>query len=429
MSKRVAVLACLTDLDPRYSVAGVVRDHLKILSAFESPVFITTNDFRDHHLLPANVEVRTFPRWTFGAHDVAAYEAYKTENLDSFCKLFSDVEFCMLHDVMFVDGFLPANVLVRAAQQKLKKVVWANWAHSAPSINTSAPYPLSLVYQGMPMTWYVCLNRSDVAKMAGQYQVPEGLVRTVFNMLDPELYFNWHPLTCEIYRANRLWEVDHIICYPVRPTSAKQPDKLLKMVAAMKRLGRSVKLILASQYSNGQTEREYLNSLHTWVDQLGLTNDVIFTYNLKSEWADVNGWDMGGGVPRQVTSDLMGYADVFLLPSISESCSMVMLEASLRKNLVVLNDDMMSSTDFGGQKTDTLGSDRVLYFQFGSITRKILSYNPSEEEWYTDHAKALIDRLDGDMAVTQFRWVRSNHDPHQIYQSQMAPLIRSRPPF
>lgn len=427
--KKVAILACLTDFDGRYSVAGVVRDHLKILSRHEDTVFITTDDFRDHASLPEGVEVRTFPRWNFDAKKIDEYDGFIAANLDSFCKLFSDVDFCMIHDVLFVDGFLPANVLLRAAAKKLRGVTWCNWAHSAPSINPQAPYPTSLVYQGMPKMWYVCLNRTDVAKMAAQYQVPEGLVRTVFNMLDPELYFNWHPMTCELYRSYQLWKADHIICYPVRPAPAKQPDKVMKLASAMKRLGRSVKVIFASQYNNGAAERSYLASLQLMAQDLNILEDVIFTYNFNSKWAEENGWDMGLGVPRQVTSDLMGYADVFFLPSISESCSMVMLEASMRKNLVVLNDDMFSSTDFGGQKSDSVGSDRVLYFQFGSLTRKILSYNPSEQEWYDDHARLLIDRLDGDMAVTQFRWVRYNHDPHQIYQSQMAPLIRSKPPF
>lgn len=375
------------------------------------------------------MEVRTFPRWNFDAKKTDEYEQYIAENLDSFCKLFSDVDFCILHDVLFVDGFLPANILVRRAAARMKRLVWASWAHSAPSENRNPEFPISMVYQGMPNTWYVCLNRTDTPRMAGQYKVPEGLVRTVYNMLDPEVYFNWHPLTCEIYRKYELWKADHIICYPVRPATAKQPDKLLKMCAAMKKFGRSVKLILASQYANGSMERQYLDTLHQLTANLGLTDDVVFTYNLESEWARENSWDMGGGVPRQVTSDLMGYADVFLLPSISESCSMVMLEASMRKNLVVLNDDMMSSIDFGGQKTDSLGSDRVLYFQFGSMTRRILSYNPNEESWYDDHARALLDRLDGDMAVQQFRWVRFNHDPHQIYENQIKPLIRSKPPF
>ena len=82
------------------------------------------------------------------------------------------------------------------------------------------------------------------------YNIPENQVALVYNFIDLDRVFKFHPVTTELIDKYKLLEADLICVYPTRMTSAKQPDKLVKLMAAIRDQGQKVKLIVCNTWSN-----------------------------------------------------------------------------------------------------------------------------------------------------------------------------------
>jgi hypothetical protein len=102
---------------------------------------------------------------------------------------------------------------------------------------------------------------------------------------------------------------------------------------------------------------------------------------------------------------------------------MVMLEAAANKNLMILNQDLWSLHEFGGQIMNNSTSKNALYMEFGSCTRPIANYSPSEEEWYANKAQEILDYQNSNQAINFFKTVRKRHNPEWVYFNQIEPLL------
>lgn len=424
--RKIAVLACLSSLDPSYSVAGVVHDQLMMLQKYhEDIVFITTDDFQDKYLdLILGIEVRYYPRYTGETEpeslDLVEFEKYAFETSSILRNHLSDCTHVIQHDLLFINSFIPINWAIRQCAELLPDLKWLHWQHSAPSPKPNdCEYPFDGCYMGMPNSKFIYLNRTDIPGVAERYNIPENQVFVVHNFIDFERLFNLHPLTVELIDYYNLLDCDTLCIYPTRLVEPKQIDKVIALIAGIKNKQKA-RLVICNSYSNADKEKEYLLKLK----ECGLTSEeLIFTSEFDSNWCKDNLIDIQLGIPREVTLDLMRLADLFILPSISECCSMIMLEAAANKNLIVLNDDVMSMHEFGGQKLNDIESKRALYMQFGSIARPIGSYLPSEEEWFRDHANKILDAQNHNQAIGFFKFVRKRHNPKWIYFNELKPLL------
>ncbi len=435
-SPKIAVMGVFANLDRVYSVAGIVTDQLKLLTdEGHKLVFLTTTDFRDQELIPVGVEVRTYPRFTgavpFPEDNLDAFNVYVAETGVILAELLKDCSICITHDVMFLLDYLPINWALRTAAESLPDLRFLHWIHSAPFARAKEiEYPITGFYQPLKNSQYVYLNRTDVSRLAEMVGVAEGLVRLVHNPIDLCAYKNVHPLAQEILEKIDYFMADTICIYPIRLNPAKQADKVIKLVAALKQHGQSVRLIVCNSYNslawkkNVDPDEKYLSELKETGEKWGLTEtELIFTSKFESQWAKEANHNMELGLPREAISGLMAASDLFVLPSLTEACSLIMLEAAISKNLVVLNEDLESLHEFGGLKNEPTGSRRAVYIPFGNLYRPIEQYNPSEPEWYVEYARVLIDMQSRDKAVQFFKYVRKRHHPKWIYQHQIQPLL------
>ncbi len=421
-------MAALANLEPSYSVAAVADGQIKLLKELgHEVVFVTTDDFREADKLPSDVEVRQYPRpaFPFSAEGYADFNTYVAITSKLLRQLLADCSTCITHDLLFLTDFLPINWAIRKAGAKLPSLHWLHWIHSGPSSRPqNLEYPLAGCYSGMERSELVYVNRTDVPALADMFNVPETNIRVVHNFLDPTSIYEFHPLSTELLRHIDYQSADVVAVYPTRTTPAKQVDKAVKLMGAVKANGLSPRIVVCNSYSNADGEKKQVEELSELAKLLGLSeSECVFTSAFESSWAKECGHDIQLGVPRRVVGELMQMSDVFVLPSVSEGCSLIMLEAAMAKNLVVLNDDLKSLTEFGGQKLNGPASARCLYFSFGSVSRPISQYHPSEEQWYLDHARSLISHLESDQSLEFFRHVRKRHSPRWVYLNQLGPLL------
>lgn len=425
---KLAVLGVLANLEKAYSIAGVVIDQLRMLHrAGHDLIFVTTSDFQDTGGLPPGVSVRTYDRYhkPVVECDYNHLKPYVDLVSGQLQECLSDREACLTHDVLFLRDFAPVNWAMRHAAADLPDLRWFHWMHSAPSPHPrKVAYPFTACFAGMVNSRYISVNRTDVPRFRDMYQVPEAHVRTVHNVIDPPSAFTMHPLADELYRGLTLYDADIVCAYPTRMVSAKQIDKLIKLIACLKRAGQSVRLIICNSYSASEQESKLIEGLSQLALEWGLSEgEFVFTSRFTSSWAKDSSYELSQGIPHKAVMDLLALSDLFIQPSVSEACPIIMLEAGLAKALVVLNQDLQICNEFLGQEMAFEETKRGVAFSFGSVTRPVSSYYPDEKSWFEERANKIIAIQASDKALEFFKYVRKYHSEAWVYRHQLLPLL------
>ena len=138
-------------------------------------------------------------------------------------------------------------------------------------------------------------------------------------------------------------------------------------------------------------------------------DDLLFTSDLG--YAD--------GFPRHAVFELFQLSNLFICPSYSESFGLTVLEAASRGNFLVLNEAVPALKE--------LGSSLGAYFMrwdarnFGYDTHE--KYRPSEEAYYQDHGRIIVDRMREDHSLQAKTMVRNRYNDLWICQNQLMPLL------
>jgi hypothetical protein len=147
--------------------------------------------------------------------------------------------------------------------------------------------------------------------------------------------------------------------------------------------------------------------------EVGLNEDeFIFTSLLADETYEIQ-----SEVNNKVCAELMQMSNLFVFPTRAEVCSNVLLEASITKQLLVLNEDLQSLFDF-------VDKEHVLKYPFTS--NYSLHYTGKEDEPYQKLAKQIVGQIESNYADKQFRHVWRNHNSHTIYKKHLEPLLYER---
>ena len=140
----------------------------------------------------------------------------------------------------------------------------------------------------------------------------------------------------------------------------------------------------------------------------GLNEDEFFFTSTISD-------DLIRGVPRKVVKDLMQISNLFIFPTISEVCSNVLLEASITKQLIVLNKDFPALFDFGEDNKTCIGA------SFGSLLRAGFKYRTESE--FAKLAKIINQQLLISKSNKQFLKILRECNIDTIYKKQLEPIL------
>lgn len=413
------LLTTFSNFDSAYSLCGVVNQQLiGLVKHGMNPVLFVLEGFKDDEKVPSGVEIRKIvPRLLL--------EPYSAGNLDNLeadvekCRIafeenMKDIDVCLTHDIIFINSYLPYNLAMRQGiEGQLSSVRWLHWMHSGPSYATLDGSVWDNLHTLPKNSKLIYMNYTDTIRAAEHFHVLPKDVRTVFNPMDIRELYNFSQLTKDIVEANDLMSPDFLCIYPLSTTrmdtAGKQLSKVVHIMAELKRRGKTVALVVPNAHANADREKQAIEDMYKYAYSVGLERrELIFT-----SLHDVPNHEHG--VPHNVVKDLFLLSNLFIFPSVSENCPLVLLEAMAGKNILVLNGSFPPMRDFG--KED------ALYFGFGSLVEKDRDFPDGENKYYQDIALLIESEFNQNKAIRAQTRLRREFNLDYIMNRQLLPAI------
>lgn len=415
--KVIGILTTLYSWDRAYSLVTVIGDQLEmnVRHGYKTVLFVLPS-FQDDDKVPKGVEIRKIvPQIILekykGFNNPNEFKSEVRQVVEALKKHASDIDVMIAHDLHFIDTYLPyCGAIHEICQYDLLKAKWLLWTHSAPSARqlVEGSYH-NFRFQIPKGARLVYLNNYHMLPLAEMYGTWLSEVRVVYNSLDPRTFSNLHPLVDKLIAKYNLLSADYMGIYPLSSTrmiDGKQVHKAVRLIAKLKARGHSVRYIICNAHANAQREKEAIKNLQVQFAGWGLgAHEVIFT-SLEDCPTHEN------GVPKEVINQLFQISNLFIFPTISENCSLILLEAMLSKNLLVLNADVPQLREFG--------KDNALYMQFEGKDTKVNYSN--EDQYYADWAAIVENKMNQQTALLAQRNALKNHNLDHIFTHQIQPL-------
>ena len=392
---KIAIITHFNSCPDSYSPGRAVRHQIKLLQKYGHEVVFFV---REGSTLDAGCEMRpVMPR--FKREKNVVNEEAKNKVIDLLREhLTSEFDIAITHDFYIQDCVTYREAIKECGVD----IPFLHWARSGVAEQIDFNHPRAK---------YVYMNNADAGHFARRLGVSMDKIRVVFNEKDPGLMFKWDPVTTMIVNKLRLWEKDIVQTYPICSTrmDAKGINSVIAIFGALKRQGKKVALIICN--SNGKRRSEELEAKTKFaLESHGLTEqDFVFTSLLADDEYPIH-----SEVKNYVVAQLMQVSNLFIFPTIAEVSSNVLLEASMTKQLLVLNEDLPSLFDFVDKKS-------VLSARFTSL--RSLHYGGKDEESVDKLAKQIVGQLESNKPDKQFRHVWRTNCLDSIYWDQLHPIL------
>jgi len=331
----VAIYHPFTHLPDNYSLCHVVVEEMEQLlkHGFEAH-FVVRDCFKDP--VPEGVKV----------HAVLPFEG-PVDILAESMPILKSMDFVFTHDIVYLEAYMDHDKALRVVAGKFPNIKWLHWTHSAPHPSEKRkPFPNSV---------YIGMNYTDLPRLAEQYQVPEADCRVVYNPVNLEKFFGWHPFTTTLVEKHNLLDCYVLIVYPLDTGrfEAKGGHWISKLVEKINKENRKAKVVFVNAAANDPERKK-----------------TILKYGFE-----------------------------------------------LTKNVIILNSDFPPMREFGE-------IDHVVYFGLGSTRTTTTVFDPSEDEYFEERAKIIIDEVWNSKALRFNRKVLNRFNPKWIWENQLGPLLR-----
>jgi len=439
--KTIAILTNFTSYDKKYSLCNVAAEQIRMLEKNNYKIKIIVNEgFVDNTIGSTSLEGTT----NEADHKKTALGPYKEEYLhfipnvrcynelkrdDTWEKdiqqiagllepMLKDVDTVFSHDLIYQPAYLKLNHAARLVAEKFTNIQWLHWIHSSTTpmiLNSSAEY-LQTVKRAFPRSFVIYPNTFEIPRVAKNLGYEEDQVKAVPHATDPASFFGFHEITKQIVENTNLYSADVIGCYPLRLDRGKQPQYVIQIFKAIKNLGRSVRLVFCDFHSTAGDKVVYRQELKNMALDLGMTSsEVTFTSDLNS--------DTVLGVPQAVVRDLMLISNLFILPSRSETYSLVVQEAGLCKNLLMLNYDFPPMRSIYGSKPLYAKFSSNIDVNTGFDGNTETKYQPNFLGYAHDQAQKICYYLENEKCISMATYLRKHRNPQAIFKNHLEPLL------
>jgi len=418
--KRITILSNFLSYDKKYSLCNVVAEQIRMLKRNNYPVKVivcdgfTPEDPYTEDILQFIPNVRVYNE--IKRDDTWEKDIEETEK--RLYALLKDTDTVLSHDLIYQPAYFKLNIAARQIAEKLPKLQWLHWIHSATTpmiLNSSQDY-LDTIKRRFPRSFVIYPNSFEIPRVAKNMGYEEDQVKVVHHATDPADFFDFHDITKNLVEEKNIYSADVIGCYPLRLDRGKQPEMVIKIFDAIKKLGRSIRLVICDFHSTGGDKVNYRRELKELAIDKGFNpSELTFTSDISAECSH--------GVPRKVVRDLMLISNLFILPSRSETYSLVVQEAGLCGNLLLLNYDFPPMRSIYGSAALYSKFSSNININDGMDGNTDTQYQPNFEAYAHDQALRICYHLDHDRSLAMRTMLRKKRNPQAIFRNQLEPLF------
>ncbi len=435
--KKVAILTTFADISEAYSLNRIVQDQLKMLldHGYE-PSLIVAESFtpkgiyvdprvtiKKIPLVPVHNEVKKDP----------SFDDDVLKLVSGFEEVLKDAEVVITHDVIYQNAALKHNFAARKIAEKYPQIKWLHWIHSATSPVTLAALRnyfsdeyLNLVSKPFPNSYYVFFNHYSIPRVADNFGVPEDMVRIVHHPSDLSEVYGLTPEVYDLCRKKDVFSADAICIYPVRLDRGKQVEHVIKTMACLKEFDLKVRIVIVDFHSTGGDKITYRDELKAMAIDWGLNaKELIWTSEVRDEWKVE--------IEHKHVMALMRLSNVFIMPSVSESYSLITQEAGLNKVVAVLNFDFPPFRDIFGPNAiyrkfssniDVMnGMDGNTKTEYGPANVSNEERKHHEKRYHIETAGQIAAKLLSYKDIGLSNFLRKYRGLDYVFKHELEPLI------
>ena len=435
-SKKIAIFTTFSEVSEAYSLNRIVTDQIKMLldNGYEPTVIVAesfspTGIYADPRvtlkpipLVPVHNEIKKDD--TFETDVESLYVALKD--------ILQDIDVVITHDVIYQPAALKHNFAARKVADDLSSLRWLHWIHSATSpytLTNLKPYfqeqYLQLLNKPFPNSFYVFFNYYSVPRIAENFKVSQEKVRVVHHPSDLADVFGLSEAVARFIKDKKVYEADAICIYPVRLDRGKNVEMMIKTMAMLKDFNLSIKAIVVDFHSTGGDKVTYRDDLKNIGIDYGMSADeLIFTSEVYPEWSVE--------IPHSDVLSLMRLSNVFIMPSKSESYSLITQEAGMNKCVMVLNQDFSPFRDIFGPNAifrkyssniDVMnGMDGVTNTNYGPDEAAPEERGTYERNYHKETAGMIASQLKNkNLAMSIF--LRKYRNLDYVFKQELQPLF------
>ncbi len=424
---KVAILTNFMDFSPGYSLTGIVKDQCYMLLRHGHEVTLFVNDQYNFNSGEPVVEedvVRyggDFSKYEMKAvipfqkltdyksiNDVSEDDhkiIEKTKNV--LIKELEGTDFVFTHDFAFTGWFLIYGQACRQASPHLPNVRgWFHWVHSVPSAMSDWWF----IKQYGEKHKIIYPNYTDRIRVAEQYRGTMEDVRVIPHIKDIRCWFDFHSDTCRFidkYPGVMESDVVQILPASVDRLESKRVREVCKIIAGLKKQGRSVCLVIANQWATGRQQKQDADKFRVEAVRFGLIDqkELIFTSDFEPPKFDV-------GIPQRMIRELFLCSNLFVFPTREESFGLVVPEAALSGCFMVLNKSLQMQIEVSGNA--------AIYFDFGSFHQE---HNVQSERYYEDIAFVVAGRMKENESLMSRTFARQTYNMDNLYHKFYFPTM------
>jgi len=448
-NNKVCIFSTFYEYDQAYSLCNCVEDQIRMFVDNGYKIkLIVDEDFKS----PGGYWSHPSVSYGYTPHDIQrsndgvlkeGWEQEVDKFYEALKKELEGYKVVIGHDIVLQPAHLIHNLASRRLANERPELRWLHWSHSAtaPSVRCSDENAREIIQQKFPNAFMCYPNDWDRDRVAKNYKYeldevkcvhhPSDFTSLMFgdeidlseveneevrNKLDKQINYPIR-LSKDLVNEFDILDADVIATYPCRLDRGKQPEFLIKTMAKMKEMGRSVRCIIFDFHSTGGDKVVYRDELKIIGKQWGLDEkELIFI----SEWRE----DTRLRVPRQMIMNLKKISDFHMHPSTSETYSLVAQESMIWRNFCIMNHHTPYMRDIYGSKNVIHekfgGAVNVLDMEDGSTNVNI----HNEGEYFHNLANKVLYFIEqGNPVINQWRFIRKTKSINHIFRNQLEPLL------
>lgn len=420
----VAILTNFNDLNPGYSLTGIVVDQAHMLARHGHRVILFVNEnfnpkYNDDSGLsdlmgkyPGLIEILSHSL----SMDLIDYEEDElTEQHQLSSKkagrifaddfLLFDIDIVFTHDFVFTGWNLPyyhalieANKILGKAKQN---PFWYHWIHSVPVPQNRKPWwsltPLGLNH------FLVFPNQTEITRISEAWNISQNGIKIIPHIKDIRTWFDFGKESMALIDCcPEIMQSELIQVYPCSSDrlGAKQLDIVIKLFGHFKQIANvPVFLVIANQWATGKQPKENVQEFKALALDCGLIEyqDFVFTSELDKAWEN--------GISKRMLRELQLLSNVFIFPTKEESFGLVGPEASFSGVFPVVNRSLTMMLE--------VMSPMAPAFHFGSFQHAHdLSNHPN---YYESVAMSILAQMRTNPTIMTKTFCRKRYNMDSIY--------------